>query len=144
MISNLKLFVLSLFSILMIQSCGDDDDGGVVTPPATPEVIAGFTQDVQSETGVVTFTNTSQNANSFAWDFGDGNSSTETSPTYTYTESGMFTVTLTASNSDGESDLFESSVTISIPEAFDSGLVANGDFETVDANGNVTDWIVCG
>jgi len=142
MISNLKLFVLSLFSILMIQSCGDDDDGGVVTPPATPEVIAGFTQDVQSETGVVTFTNTSQNANSFAWDFGDGNSSTETSPTYTYTESGMFTVTLTASNSDGESDLFESSVTISIPEAFDSGLVANGDFETVDANGNVTDWIV--
>ncbi len=49
----------------------------------------------------VTFTNTSQGANTFLWNFGDGNTSTQQNPVHTYAQSGTYTVTLTASNNCG-------------------------------------------
>lgn len=61
----------------------------------------------------VTFTNLSQNANSFSWNFGDpgsgaANTSTATDPIHAYTDSGIYTITLIACN------------TICIPEKCDT------------------------
>jgi len=46
----------------------------------------------------ITFTNTSQNANSYFWDFGDSGTSTDVNPTHTYTADGVYTVKLTATD----------------------------------------------
>lgn len=104
-------FVLSLLvGALFISSCGDDE---VVTPtPATSSPISSF-QYLVNETNFleVTFSNFSQNADSYSWDFGDGNSSTEENPTHAYTEAGDYTVTLTASKGTEEAT---SNKTISI------------------------------
>lgn len=56
---------------------------------------------LDSGNGEITFTDNSQDAESWHWDFGDGNASTETSPTHTYTEIGTYYVSLTVLNADG-------------------------------------------
>jgi len=67
-----------------------------------------FTYEVSELT--VTFTNLSQNADSYTWNFGDGQTSTEKSPVHTYAENGSYTVVLTAANKDGEAQFSESIV----------------------------------
>ncbi len=67
-------------------------------PGAPPSV--GFESSIDGNT--VTFTNTSNNADSFTWDFGDGNMSSEESPVHTYAGDGAYTVVLTGFNADGE------------------------------------------
>jgi PKD repeat protein len=62
-----------------------------------PDPIAGF--NYQKSDLTVTFTNTSQNANSYLWDFGDGNTSTETNPFHTYLTGGSYVVNLTSASS---------------------------------------------
>lgn len=49
----------------------------------------------------VTFTNTSQYADSYEWDFGDGTKSTVTSPQHTYNNEGKYTVSLVAKGPGG-------------------------------------------
>ena len=68
-----------------------------------PDPIAGFSY--QKSDLTVTFTNTSQNANSYLWDFGDGNTSTQTSPVHTYSSGGTYNVTLTSSSSTCGNDV---------------------------------------
>lgn len=52
--------------------------------------------------GKVTFTNTSQFAESYLWNFGDGKTSTEQSPIHTYSENKAYKVMLTAKSSLSE------------------------------------------
>ncbi len=47
----------------------------------------------------ITFTNLTQNADTYLWDFGDGNTSTAENPTYAYSTPGTYTVELVATNS---------------------------------------------
>jgi len=68
-----------------------------------PDPVAGFSY--QKSDLTVTFTNTSQNANSYLWDFGDGNTSTQTSPVHTYSSGGTYNVTLTSSSSTCGNDV---------------------------------------
>nr|WP_299338401.1 immunoglobulin-like domain-containing protein [Allomuricauda sp.] len=119
-----------ILSILILAvsflGCEDDDDAN-----GLPEVVAAFTQTQIENSGVVSFINISENADSFEWDFGDGTTSTEIDPIKTFAE-GTFTVTLTASNVAGASSTVTDELTIDLPDApppFDSGLLANGDFE---------------
>jgi PKD repeat protein len=65
-----------------------------ITVYANP--VAGFSWDQSDLT--VSFTNTSQNANSYLWDFGDGNTSTETNPVHVFAGDGTYVVNLTAYN----------------------------------------------
>ncbi|MEM7485520.1 MAG: PKD domain-containing protein [Bacteroidota bacterium] len=122
-----KAGILSLMILaISFLGCEDDDDAN-----GLPEVVAAFTQIKIEDSGVVSFINISENADSFAWDFGDGTTSSEIDPVRTFAD-GSYTVTLTASNSAGASSTFSDELTIDLPEpppAFDSGLLTNGDFE---------------
>lgn len=70
---------------------------------------AGFTSSAAGL--VVTFTNTSSNAETYSWDFGDGNMSTEESPMHTYAAGGTYTVTLTVT-SPGQEEVATADVTV--------------------------------
>lgn len=68
---------------------------------------AGYTFVVDRATA--TFTNTSDNANSFVWDFGDGETSTEENPVHLYGAKGDYTVKLKAIDGTDE-DIYEESI----------------------------------
>ncbi len=62
-------------------------------------------------TGLVDFSNISQDGETFSWDFGDGSGSAEEHPTHSYAANGDYTVCLTVSNDCGEDQVCQ---TISI------------------------------
>jgi PKD repeat protein len=67
-----------------------------------PTADYSFTQD----NGMVSFTNTSQNATSYQWDFGDNEGSQEENPEHEYTfPGGSFDVVLIATNDCGSDTL---------------------------------------
>lgn len=89
---------------------------------------ARYTYVKEAPAGMITFINTSENANSYVWDFGDGTSSTLKNPVKTFTETGEYLVQLTAKNDKtGATASFSSTVSIFV---FQGGLVTNGDFES--------------
>lgn len=94
---------------LAFYTCEDDD----VLGNTTVEALFAFT--VNQEIGEVTFINASSNANTYSWNFGDGTSSTLINPVKTY-ETGTYTVVLTATNAQGDSDTFEDTIFIQVPE----------------------------
>ncbi|MGB0525692.1 MAG: immunoglobulin-like domain-containing protein, partial [Flammeovirgaceae bacterium] len=101
--SIVAIFILSIF----MYGCEDEE--------LVIEVFAGFTHTTDTETGTVTFINTSENAEGFSWDFGDGTTSTEINPAKTYV-TGTYVVQLTATNDD-ISDVFTDTISIFVPEA---------------------------
>ena len=70
-------------------------------PIPGPKPEASFSMQMDGRT--VTFTNTTENGETYLWDFGDGNTSTEKDPVHTYASDGIYMITLTASNPNGES-----------------------------------------
>ena len=64
-----------------------------------PKPVAAFSGAADGLT--VTFTNTSEYADSYSWDFGDGNSSSDPNPVHTYANAGVYDVKLTATNAVG-------------------------------------------
>jgi immune inhibitor A len=71
-----------------------------------------------------TFTNQTtggDGAMTYTWDFGDGSSSTEVSPSHTFPQTGVYTVTLTATDAQGQSDTYSSTVSVSAPTPPASG-----------------------
>lgn len=105
-----KLWYLLLFvPFLFTSSCKKEE------PAAGP--VASFQFEVDDTNFLlVTFSNFSQNANSYSWDFGDANTSTEESPTHEYETAGTYTVTLTATASDGTTSVKSQEVTLSDPD----------------------------
>lgn len=102
--------LLSALAMLFMVSCGDDEE-----PMTSDNPIASFQFEIDETNFLqVTFTNFSQNANSYSWDFGDDNTSTEDNPTHTYEEGGTYTVTLTASNGTESAERSET-ITITDP-----------------------------
>jgi len=82
---------------------GQAEDYTVIIQPNTNPAIADFMVDnTVSCTGVVSFTDLSDNVPTFWWwDFGDGNTSNLQHPTHSYTVDSVYTVTLYAANSNG-------------------------------------------
>ncbi len=106
LIKNFKLLSV-LFLVISFISCDDDE-------VVLPEVLAGFTYTVNQDSGIVSFINISENANTYEWDFGDGTSSKQINPIKTY-ETGQYTVILKAKNVAGASGTYEDQVYINIP-----------------------------
>lgn len=102
--------------------------------PVTP--VAGFNYGGTLVTpAVITFTNTSQNADSYLWNFGDGTTSTQANPSKTYNQHGTYTVTLTATNTtSGLSDQTSQNLTITPGKVYLQKLMINA-FPSVDGNG---------
>ncbi|MCH8329968.1 MAG: PKD domain-containing protein [Bacteroidetes bacterium] len=61
----------------------------------------------------ISFTNCSNDAESYKWNFGDGNTSTSESPSNTYSTSGTYTVTLTALSKNGNKE-HQTTMTITV------------------------------
>lgn len=103
------------FNASLLISDGFSSDfilkSALITVAAAPE--AAFTANV-GPNGLVSFNNTSSNANSYLWSFGDGTISTEASPTHTYSVEGNYGVTLFVSNTCG-TDTFTQSLTVYLP-----------------------------
>lgn len=108
--------------LVFTASCelGDDKDD-----PEVGEPVASFQFEVSSENWAeVTFTNFSQNADTYSWDFGDDSElSTEESPVHVYDAGGTYTVTLTATNADGVSATKSESVEVTDPLAAQRTLI---------------------
>ncbi len=110
--------------ILALTYSGCEDDDAIL-----PKLKASFTHTINQDVGVVTFINTSENADSYVWDFGDGTDSNQINPNKVY-PTGTYRVILTAKNGAGASDTFEDTITIQIPEdisipiTFDNPLVS--------------------
>ncbi len=66
---------------------------------------------------LVSFSNTSNNADTYLWDFGDGTSSMETFPSHTYMTDGSYTVTLTTTNDCGTASSIQNVVIVTPPSA---------------------------
>ena len=127
LINNIKLLSILAGSFLLL-GCGDDDGDDA----NDQDVIAGFAQLIDEDTGEVTFINFSENADDFVWDFGDNTSSTEINPVKVY-PSGTYTVTLTAL-SGTQRDTFEDTFTLDVPGVISVPL----DFDNEDTNYEAT------
>lgn len=114
-------FIITLGVMVSFAACIDEDNN-------LPQIEAGFTYTV-SETGTVTFINTSIRANTYLWNFGDGETSTEINPVKSYAP-GTYTVTLRASNVSGASDTVEDTIVIVIKD--DVSLPITWDNPNVD------------
>ena len=86
LLKRAKILSLLILAISFL-GCEEDDEGNIL-----PAVLAGFTFDLNENTGTVSFINISENADSFEWDFGDGNGSSELEPTHAYANAGNYQV----------------------------------------------------
>ncbi len=91
--------VYTLLVTDILTGCSQTD---TVTVVDVPPPAASFTTSPNPPTGhvplVITFTNTSTNANTFLWVFGDGTTSTLQNPVHTFDTTGVYTVILYASH----------------------------------------------
>ncbi len=76
---------------------------------------AVFTSNIAGS--LVSFSNTSANADTYMWSFGDGTSSMETFPSHTYMADGSYTVTLTSTNDCGTASSTQNIVIVTPPTA---------------------------
>ena len=110
---NLKALSLLVLGFVLIQSCDKDDP---VVDSNDP--ISSFQYEISADNFLeVTFSNFSQDANSYLWDFGDGNSSTDENPVHTYDAEGDYTVTLTATGADNKTASSSKSFTLTDPNS---------------------------
>lgn len=121
---NKSIKIVSLLLIFIsFLACDSDDDSA-----QNDLVSARYTYIREASPGMITFINTSENADSYEWNFGDGTTSIAKNPVKTFTETGEYNVTVTArNNGTGAVDSFSSTVSIFV---FQGGLVTNGDFES--------------
>jgi PKD repeat protein len=121
---NKSIKIVSLLFVFMsFFACESDDDA-----IQNDAVSARYTYIREASPGMITFINTSENADSFQWDFGDGTTSIIKNPVKTFSQTGEYNVVLTATNSEtGMVESFNSTISIFV---FQGGLVINGDFES--------------
>ena len=94
------LFGFMIFSLAIMMSCKQDNViSSVVVEGAKP--VSSFTY--TREYMVITFNNTSTDAESYYWEFGDGTTSSERSPVHTYASAGNYDVSLKVNSAAGYS-----------------------------------------
>jgi PKD repeat protein len=106
---------------MLFTACSEDDNDESGTQPT-----ADFAFKIKSDL-TVTFTNNSEEGESYSWDFGDGGTSTDETPTHKYAAKESYTVTLTVTNGS-KSDV--ATKTVNLPE----------DTPSVDIDGTFSDW----
>lgn len=107
------MFLAAILSVpLLFNSCEEDD------PEPAEDPVASFQYEISEENYLeVSFSNFSQNAETYSWAFGDGETSTEENPVHTYAEAGNYDVVLSAVNADGVSADFSQTIEIKDPNS---------------------------
>lgn len=98
-----KIFLMAFIVAAILTSCKTDEP-----EETTPTALFSFAQNELK----VTFTNASQDAQSYVWAFGDGQTSKEKNPIHAYAKAGTYKVQLTATNIT-KSNTYSQNVTIS-------------------------------
>lgn len=137
------IFPLLVLLMFAGASCSSDDDIILETPQ--PE--ADFSVEIIPDNPqLVSFTNSSVDAEEFGWDFGDeSESSTQKHPTHKYEEPGTYNVILTAVNLDKSAEMSREITVFGIPMA-DFSFEADDDssltihFENLSQNVNTFSW----
>lgn len=87
--------------------------GAAFSASVTADFTPATTESCSAPT-IISFNNTSTNANTYYWDFGDGNNSFSPTPSHTYYQYGTFTVSLIASSPGCGTDTVVKSQVITI------------------------------
>lgn len=134
---KVKILSIAFLSMMLFIGCQQDDDVSV-----NINLDAKFLGSVNLRT--ITFTNISNDAESYSWDFGNGEMSTLVNPVITYSENGTYTVRLTAYDQNGNSSTFEDTFIIDAlicdDETTENINPANGDLNWtfLTTNGDAT------
>ncbi|WP_290798616.1 PKD domain-containing protein [Flavihumibacter sp. UBA7668] len=113
---------LAMFAITILSACRKDADF-ISDPVEGPEPQASFTHN--SGTLQISFTNTSQNGDTYYWQFGDGGSSTEASPVHSYAVPGKYEVKLKVNSAAGYAAVFNKEVIASSPATADFAIASS-------------------
>ena len=102
---------------------GGEDTSTATIVARAPTPNASFTPSTTSGVSplTVTFSNTSEHADTFLWSFGDGATSTEAEPSHTYT-TGTYAVHLTAAGAGGE-DVSVATIVVQAPPSPQAAFV---------------------
>ncbi len=141
--------------IQQVYSNAGGQSGCVPPPPTPPEANYQWSQPVLCEP-VILFGDLSvpypgQTIASWSWDFGDGTTGSGPNPTHTFPGPGPWTVRLTVTDSDGETDMYVTDVTLCVPPEADfiAVMISPCDTEypymqfldgSTDADGFVVAW----
>ncbi|MEM1327277.1 MAG: PKD domain-containing protein [Bacteroidota bacterium] len=111
------------YRVVVTSACGEEVISEAVSIEVSSEVaVPDFETELQPG-GVVIFTSTSENAETYIYDFGDGVLSTNANTSFTFPEEGNYEVTLTVSNECGEQSITKTVTVVFEPTAnfsFDS------------------------
>jgi PKD repeat protein len=112
-----KIFILAVFSLLLINSCkkGNDQVLKASDETTTPKPEARFSianlasEDLILEGNITDFRNESTNGDSYLWDFGNGITSSEMVPhNISFIPcGGKYTISLTVKNKSGETSTYK-------------------------------------
>ena len=97
-------------SLLIITSCAV-----LMLSCMTPVARFSMSAEHAEAPATITFTNQSENADSYLWDFGDGMQSMETNAEHTYPVSGQYVVSLTAKKAN-KSDKMSKPISVDPPQ----------------------------
>lgn len=140
---NIKVLSTLFLFVLGLASCSSDDDFREVSPEPT----ADFSfESVPDNPQLVSFTNSSEDAEEYMWDFGDeSEGSTQKHPTHIFEEPGTYNVNLTAVNGDKSAEMSQEITVFGIPMA-DFSYEADDEnsltihFENLSQNVNTFSW----
>ncbi|MCB0515420.1 MAG: PKD domain-containing protein [Chitinophagales bacterium] len=99
-------------SIVTNTGCTDDYCEDIVIP-GTTTCTAAFSASISDLS--VTFSDSSEGANTWSWNFGDGITSTQQNPTHTFSASGTYNVCLTITGDNACTDQTCSSISVVAP-----------------------------
>ena len=127
------LSALLILTIVILTTCKKPEEA------VKPTACFNMSKTEAAVNEQITFTNCSENAESYLWNFGDGSSSTEKNTTHAYTEDGNYTINLRVANGENYNQTTKSITIIGIP-SLSTGSVSNITTTTASITGNISDF----
>ena len=129
-----------LFLVFITISCDEELPGEGSIPDLTPPSADFSYSPSDGDYKEILFSNLSISASGFAWDFGDGATSTDKNPTHSYAVDGTYNVKLTASDNNGLTSDFTSTVEIVQPISAFEPVILNPGFDIQGSDDYRDNW----
>jgi len=118
----------TMYTVNVTDACNyNTKDSVYVKVLAGDSAAFSITPDTIQGGHAVTFTNSSQDANSYYWNFGDGSTSTDGAPNHIYLNPGTYQVILVGYNKDGCPDTAKGDVYVTPEILIPNVFTPNGD-----------------